>query len=62
MSPPTDEVETQQFPLPGADGGAQTIRYNILAGLHQIEQRAVALEVILSNVWSNEKTTVKSLI
>ena len=47
---PSDEAETPQFPLPGRHGGPQAIRYNILAGLHKIQQRVVALEAILSDM------------
>ena len=48
--PPPDETKTQQVRLPRASGGTQAIRYNILVSLYRIQQRAVSLEVILSQL------------
>ena len=54
MTSPSDESGAPQFHLPGDNGGAQTIRYNILASLYQILQRVVTLEATLSRLWCDK--------
>ena len=55
---PSDEADAPQFPLPDASVGPQTIRYNILAGLYQMQQRVIALEAILSELWSDKDIAI----
>ena len=47
------EEDTVNFPLPRANGNANLVRYHVLSGLYQIQQRATELEVIFKTIMND---------
>ena len=46
----TSEEDTVIFPLPDANGNANLVRYHVLSGLYQIQQRTTELEAIFETI------------